>query len=47
MPLIWNDERMEFLENSVDFDRNQWVIVRKLFLQFKDHVKVKFKYVLL
>lgn len=39
MPLIWNDVRMELVD-SMDFDRNEYVIVRKLFVRFKEHVKV-------
>lgn len=45
MPFIWNDDQMQFLENSVDFDKSQYVIVRKLFVQFKEHVKVKLSFV--
>lgn len=41
MPFIWNDEQTKFVENSINFDKSQYVLVRKLFIQFKDHVKVR------
>lgn len=41
MPFIWNDDEAEFLDDSAAFNRNQFVVVRKLFIQFKEHAKVK------
>lgn len=41
MPFIWNDERSEYLDDSVEFDRNEFVVVRKLFIQFKEDAKVR------
>lgn len=41
MPFIWNDERAEFSDLSAEFDRNEFVVVRKLFIQFKKDAKVR------
>lgn len=41
MPFIWNDKRAEYADASGEFDRNEFVVVRKLFIQFKDDAKMR------
>lgn len=40
MPFIWNDETFEFVDDSTAYIRNEFVVVRKLFVQFKTDAKV-------
>lgn len=41
MPFIWNDKRADYAEPLGEFDRNEFVVVRKLFIQFQDDAKVR------
>lgn len=41
MPFIWNDEEANFVDDTADFDRNEFVVVRKLFVQFKGDAEVR------
>lgn len=36
MPFIWDDDKYQLVDNDDEYDKNRFVVARKLFISLKD-----------